>query len=72
MDCIIFGCLSYHAADVFYQGHAVMTGKQYVLAVRVLRACLNFPIKSYCQVSFEFVSGLFSRFYASDSPLSSL
>ena len=28
-----------------------------------LRACLNFPIKLYYQVSFEFVSGLFSRFY---------
>ncbi len=38
MNCIILGCLSYHAADVFYQGHAVMTGKQYVLAVRVLKS----------------------------------
>lgn len=38
MNCIILGCLSYHAADVFYQGNAVMTGKQYVLAVRVLKS----------------------------------
>ena len=43
-----------------------------MLQAHILRACLNFPISLYYPVSFEFVSGLFSRFYASDSPLSSL
>ena len=37
----------------------------------MLRARLNFPISCFYQLPFEFVSGLFSRFYSSDSPLSS-
>ena len=36
-----------------------------------VRACLNFPISQFYQLYFELVSGLFSRFYSSDSPLSS-
>ncbi len=39
---------------------------------KILRACLNFPIKKYDQVIFAFSSGLFPRFHSSDdSPLSS-
>ena len=36
-----------------------------------MRACLNFPIKYFYPPLLEFVSGLFPRFYSSDSPLSS-
>ena len=35
------------------------------------KSLLNFPIKYFYPPLFEFVSGLFPRFYSSDSPLSS-
>ena len=37
-----------------------------------IKSQFKFSNKVICQVSFKFVSGLFPRFYASDSPLSSL
>jgi len=41
-----------------------------IVTVNVYKS-LNFPIKYFYPPLFEFVSGLFPRFYSSDSPLSS-
>ena len=41
----------------------------FYLLINIVR--LNYPISCFYQLPFEFVSGLFSRFYSSDSPLSS-
>ena len=41
----------------------------FYLLINIVR--LNFPIKYFYPPLFEFVSGLFPRFYSSDSPLSS-